>query len=517
MYLLYKKFQFKPKKQCKMSKRYMSIWFCYLSTDWQVLRRPELKGLPFVFAFPVKGRLLVISLNAEAKNLGICSGMAVADAKAMVPDLKVLDDKPGRAAKLLQGLGEWCIRYAPLVALDSPDGLIMDVSGCTHLWGGEHAYLNEIKNRLQSKGYQVSVAIADTIGAAWAVARYGKGNHVIRTGEQTDALLTLPAASLRLETVVLDRLQKLGLCQVGSFISMPRSNLRRRFGESLLLRIQQATGQEEEQIIPICLPATYQERLPCMEPIRTAIGIKIAIQKLLEGLCKQLGAQGLGIRSGLLQCFRLDGQVERVEVGTNRASHNISHLFKLFEIKISQIRPALGIELFVMEALRVEEMDLVQEKLWSAKPGMDDAGVAELLDRLAGKVGTATIHRYLPQAHYWPEQSIKLANSILEKPDLLWKTDRPRPTQLLSRPERVEVTAPIPDYPPMLFIYKGKVHQVKKADGPERIEREWWIDKGTHRDYYNVEDQDGQRYWLFRSGHYNGEKPQQWFIHGFFA
>jgi protein ImuB len=500
-----------------MSKRYMSIWFRYLTTDWLVLRRPELRGQPLVFAFPVKGRMLVMSLNAEAKNMGICPGMAVADAKAIVPDLQVLDDKPGRGAKLLQGLGEWCIRYSPLVGLDVPDGLILDVSGCTHLLRGEQSYLNEIITRLQSRGYQVCAAIADTIGAAWAFARYGKGNPVIASGTHTDALLSMPAAALRLEVPILDRLQKLGLYQIKSFIGMPRSILRRRFGEGLLLRIWQATGQEEEQIKPIILPAAYQERLPCMEPIRTEIGIKIAIQKLLEGLCKQLGIQGLGIRSCALQCFRLDGQVERVEVGTNRASHNISHLFKLFELKIGLIRPALGIELFVMEALRVEEMDLIQENLWSAKPGMDDASVAELLDRLSGKVGAATIHRYLPQAHYWPEQSIKLANSILEKPELHWKMDRPRPTQLLPNPERVEVTAPIPDYPPMLFIYKGKVHQVKKADGPERIEREWWMDSGTHRDYYNVEDQDGQRYWLFRSGHYDGDKPQQWFIHGFFA
>lgn len=500
-----------------MSRRYMSIWFRYLTTDWQVIRRQELKGLPFVFAFPVKGRMLVMALNAEAKNLGVNSGMAVADARALVPDLEVLDDKADRGAKLLKGLGEWCIRYSPLVSLDAPDGLILDVSGCTHLWGGESAYLDEIRNRLQGKGYQVRAAIADTIGAAWAIARYGKDSPVISSGMQSTALLNLPAAALRLESLVLDRLQKLGLNQIGSFITMPKSNLRRRFGAGLLLRLRQATGQEEEQIKPIILPAAYQERLPCMEPIRTATAIKIAIQKLLEGLCCQLGAQGLGIRSCVLQCFRLDGQVERIEIGTNRASHNINHLFKLFELKISQIRPALGIELFIMEALRVEEMDLLQEKLWSAKPRMDDTGVAELLDRLSGKVGAATIHRYLPQAHYWPERSIKLANSIAEKPDLLWKTDRPRPTQLLSMPERVEVTAPIPDYPPMLFIYKGKVHQVKKADGPERIEREWWIDSGTHRDYYNVEDQDGQRYWLFRSGHYDGERPQQWFIHGFFA
>ena len=163
---------------------------------------------------------------------------------------------------------------------------------------------------------------------------------------------------------------------------------------------------------------------------------------------------------------------------------------------------------------------MLQEAIWAGGqglecPGLENQELAELLDRLAAKIGVDKIHRYLPDEHYWPERSVKQATSLTEKASTPWRTDRPRPTLLLSKPALIEVTAPIPDYPPMSFRYQGKLHYIKKADGPERIEREWWIDTGEHRDYYQVEDEAGQRYWLFRSGHYGD--TQQWFIHGFFA
>ena len=500
-----------------MQKRFITIWFRHLTTDWLTLRRPELKNTAFVFATPQHGRKVITATNAIAEGHGVMAGMPVADAKAMVPDIEVFDEKPERVEKLLRGLGEWCIRYTPLVSVDLPDGLILDISGCAHLWGGERAYLKEIVTRLRSSGYDVRAAIADTIGAAWAITRFGKVTPIIESGAQTAAMLPLPAAALRLEPAVLARLHKLGLRTIGSFIGMQRSALRRRFGEGLLLRLAQAVGQAEEYVQPLQVPEPFQERLPCMEPIRTAPGIEIAIQRLLETLCLRLQQEGKGIRTALLKCYRLDGNIQQVEIGTNRATHHTVHLFKLFQLKIASITPALGIELFVLEALKVEDVEPSQEALWAKDPGLDDEGVAELLDRISAKVGAGTIHRYLPDEHYWPERSIRTAPTLQEPPATAWRNDRPRPVKLLARPEAVEVTAPIPDYPPLMFRYKGKAHYIRKADGPERIEREWWLDSGEHRDYYNVEDEEGQRYWLFRSGHYSGAETKQWFLHGYFA
>lgn len=498
-------------------KRYVAIWFRHLTTDWLTLRKPGLKDIPFVIAIPDHGRLRVTATNIRAEKQDIYTGMVVADAKALVPELEVIDNIPGLNERLLKVIGEWCIRYSPIVSVDAPDGLILDISGCAHLWGGEQGYLTEIISRFKARGYDVRAAIADTIGTAWAISRYGKITAIIEPCMQLSVLQSLPPVALRLEQTVLDRLSKLGFRSIGSFINMPRSVLRRRFGTELLLRIDQALGHVEEYRTPIIPIEAYQERLPCLEPIRTATGIEIALQRLLELLCERLQKEGKGVRTATFKGYRIDGKLVQIQIGTNRPTHYIPHLFKLFELKISSIEPALGIELFVLEAPKVEDVPLEQETLWANENnGLDDQNLAELLDRIAGKVGVNTIHRYLPEEHYWPERSIKTTPSLKDRPAISWRTDRPRPVQLLNRPQPIEVTAPIPDYPPMLFRYKDKVHKIKRADGPERIEREWWMDEGEHRDYYNVEDEDGCRYWLFRAGHYSGEQSQ-WFIHGFFA
>jgi len=499
-----------------MHKRFLTIWFRYLSTDWFTRRQPNLRGLPLVLSVPDHGRMMITAANALAEAQAIYAGMMVADARVIIPSLQVLDYKPVLTGKLLKGLAEWCIRYTPLVAIDSPDGLILDITGCAHLWGGEKPYLENIVTRLKTLGYNVHAAIADTIGAAWAIAHFGENYSIVESGGQTTALLSLPPEALRLETDTVERLHKLGLNRINNFIAIPRSALRRRFGPQFIKRLDQALGNEEEMTQPVQPVEPYQERLSCLEPITTAIAIEIALQRLLETLCHRLQQEQKGLRIAFLKCYRVDGNIQKIEIGTNHPTHNTTHLFKLFEIKLDTIEPGFGIELFTLEAQKVEDVSPLQENLWQRKMGLDDISLSELLDRFTGKFGVNHIYRYLPDEHYWPERSIKPALSLNEKSITEWKVDRLRPLQLLSKPEPVEVTAPIPDYPPMLFRYKGMLHKIIKADGPERIEQEWWIQQGQHRDYYYVEDEEGHRYWLFRLGHY-ADESYQWFIHGFFA
>ena len=500
-----------------MEKRFASIWFRYLTTDRHTLRQPGLRAVPFALAVPEHGRMVITEANAEAESQGVIRGMVVADAKAFLPGLEVADDRPGLAGRLLKVLGLWCIRYTPIVAVDPPDGLILDISGCAHLWGGESAYRNDIASRMRSRGFHVRIAVAGTIGMAWAVARFGRTTPIVQSGQEAHALMALPPAALRLEPVVAGRLHKLGLRTVGSFMHMPPSVLRRRFGEGLPLRLRQTLGSEAEPIVPLRPVPPYVERLPCLEPIRTAAGIDIAIQRLLEVLCKRLAGESRGLRTATLTCHRVDGKSVQVGITTSRATASVPHFMKLFGLKVPNIEPALGIELFVLEAPKVEDVDPMQEALWGGVPGLEDAALAELIDRLKGRTGIRAVYRYLPDEHHWPERSFRDASSIVEQPATCWKTDRPRPTRLLPKPEPIEVTAPIPDYPPMLFRHRGEAHSIKRADGPERIEREWWLDAGEHRDYYYVEDDKGRRYWLFRSGHYGDDSPRQWFLHGFFA
>jgi protein ImuB len=497
-------------------KRYASIWFPYLKTDWFSLRQPELSNIAFVLTIPDHGRKLITAANELALKQSIYPGKVAADAKALLPSLQVFDDKPGLAQNLLKRIAEWCIRFSPSVTVDGNDGIIMDSTGCSHLWGGDELYLKHITDRFKEKGYTVRVAIADTIGAAWATARFAKQNLIIEKGQQSVALLDLPPQALRIEYDTVERLNKLGLKLVKDFLSIQRSALRRRFGEHIILRLDQALGNKEELIIPVHPPLPYEERLPCLEPIATAIGIEIALKNLLDTICNRLRRDGKGIRSATLKCFRIDGKLEQISIGTVRASHNTDHLFRLFELKITEIEPALGIELFILEANKVEDHSPTQQKIWNSNKGLQHESISELLDRIKNKIGANAIHRYLPAEHYWPERSVKQAASLDEQPTTEWKIDRPRPLQLLATPEKIEVMAPVPDYPPMNFRYKGKLHKISKADGPERIEQEWWIEQGQHRDYYYVEDEEANRYWLFRLGHYT-DKTYQWFIHGFFV
>lgn len=499
-----------------MEKRFLSIWFRHLVTDWISIRRPELKDTAFVLAAAERGRMVIKSASIKALAIGIETGIVVADARAIFPALDVMDEEPDRVKKLLTALAKWCTRYAPAVAVDLPDGLILDISGCAHLWGGEEDYLRDMMSKLKNSGYNVSAAIADTIGTAWAMAHYGEGSPIVRTGEQIHALLGLPPIALRLEPNIVERMHKLGLYQIGSFIGMPRSVLRRRFGQSLLQRLGQALGEDSELLQPVQVIEPYQERLPCLEPIRTATGIEIAIRKLLESLCLRLQRESKGLRSAVLKAHRVDGQVQQISIGTSFAARNISHLFRLFELKISTIRPGLGIELFLLEAPVVEVLTLEQETLWNISQSKEHNAVLNLLDRIGVRIGMDAIRRYQPDEHHWPERSIRQISSATEKADIPWPENILRPVSLLAKPERIEVTAPVPDYPPMLFIYKKVVHKIRKADGPDRIEQEWWLHQGDHRDYYTVEDEQGSRYWLFRLGHY-GAKNAEWFIHGFFA
>lgn len=500
-----------------MAQRIVSVWFQHLLTDWKCRRQPELREFPFVLAIQERNRRVVKAVNELAKAQGIYTDMVLADAKAILPELQVFDHDPLRAQKLLNDLGEWCIRYTPQVSLDPPDGLFLEASGCTHLWGGEEQYLSDIFLRLRRYGYQVKLAMADTAGTAWALCHFGKDRSaILASGSEAKALSELPPAALRLELPVLERLEKLGFHNIASFIQMPRNALRRRFGQALLTRLDQALGAELEWMEPLRPLSPYQERLPSLEPICTAEGIEIALRTLLETLCERLTRESKGLRRCRLQCYRIDGQVQTQEIATSSASRNIQHLLKLFESRLPLIEPDLGIELFVLEAPLVEELQASQDLLW-ALGSANEKAISELQDRLAGRLGTHELHCYVPQQQHWPEHSIVSQTALVQEPSFPWPLDLPRPSHLLVNPEPIEVSVPMPDYPPLLFAHKGQRYVIKRADGPERIEQEWWKQQGLYRDYYCVEDEKGERFWLFRSGSYNGQEEVKWYLHGFFA
>lgn len=499
-----------------MRKRFVAIWFPFLVTDWMARRNASLKDEPFLLYASERGSMVVKASSKAAYSKGILPGMAVADCRAIFPEIKVMEYPLGKAEELLEALALWCVRFTPLTSIDSPDGIFLDCSGCTHLWQGEASYLAHILQRLKNFGYHVRGAMADTMSAAWAISRFGKRQRIIPPGEQLSALLGLPSKALRLEVSTTEKLEKLGLSTIGHFANMPRPALRKRFGVDLLKRLDQVAGFELEFMQVVQAPKEYQERLDCLEPISTIKGIEIGLELLLNRLCSRLSADGKGLRSAKLTCYRIDGAIQEVSIGTNLPTRDPAHLMKLFELKTGQLQPELGFELFTLEAKTVEPISSDQTMIWGKKENTDVAAVAELLDKVISKRGEQVIRRYLPAEHYWPERSYRLAASLKASKEIEWRTDLPRPIHILSRPHVIDVTVPLPDYPPMLFFYKGERHQITKADGPERVEQEWWLQQGEFRDYYCVEDEAGKRYWLFRSGHIDGGNSR-WYLHGFFA
>ena len=545
-----------------MQKRFVTIWFRHLKTDWFTRRQPSLKTKPFVLAQPEHGRMIVTAVNPSAHAKNVFPGMVVADARTIIQGIHIIDDQPALTDKLLKNLSLWCIRYTPLVAIDPPDGLILDATGCAHLWKGETAYINDITSRLKNFGYHVQAAISDTIGCSWALSRFTKGNTIIKSGDHMNELLPMPPEALRLEQPTAERLHKLGLKHVKDFIGMPRQSLRRRFGDDFLKKLDQALGYEEEFIQPIEEIVQFQERLLSFEPIITLAGIETALTQLLDTICKKLSHEQKGLRAASLKFFMTDGKIQSIEISTTHPTNKAQHIFKLFELKFNTINTEEGIEVFLLEAKKIEDIIVVQEKLWDSEEdplsfrgpcAASDRGtgiinesnkpLAELLDRLKAKFGEGHIKRFVPDQHYWPERSYKIftdaekrqttnekrqtnsdkysrLSSLVSRNILFsneWYAPRPRPLQLLEKPEPIEVTAPIPDYPPMNFRHKGELHKIINADGPERIEQEWWLSDGEHRDYYYVEDEDGRRYWLYRLGHYDADKSYGWFLHGYFA
>lgn len=495
--------------------RILCIWLPHLMADEKERLEPELKTEPFVLTVHEQNRRVVKVVSREARRKGISPQRVLTDCKAIWPALQAFEYEEEEAFRVLKKLADYCICYTPSVALLGNDGLLLDIAGCTHLWTTEQNYLQQLAKNLYAKGYFLRCAIADTIGTAWALCHFGKNGSIVASGQEAKALAPLPPAALRLDAAVVEKFSRLGFTTIGSFLQLPGTALRRRFGQHLLNNLHKALGQQLEVISPIKEHIPYQQRLPALDPVRSPEGIQQAMKQLLEALCKRLQTENKGLRRARLLCYRIDGDLQELEIGTGKASRNVAHLFQLFALQTSQIRPELGIELFLLEATVVEDLPDAQDALWHLSQA-DESLVAELLDRISGKVGEKAIHRYLPDEHYWPERNIREAQHIQDVALSSWRSDLPRPAHLLPQPEPIETVVRIPDYPPLIFIYKGISHLVKKADGPERIEQEWWLQQGLYRDYYCVEDERGARYWLFRSGD-NHDGDAKWFLHGFFA
>ncbi len=467
-------------------------------------------------------RLAVASANRAAQVLGLRPGMPLAHAQAMVPGLEVVAADPEGDADALTDLAAWCLRYSPLTAPDPPDGLWIDATGCAHLHGGEEAMLEDLVGRLGRSGIVARAAIADTPGAAWAMARHVSATiSVVLPAGQVDAVALLPVAALRLPGETVAGLRRLGLDLVGQLVSTPRGPLARRFGAETLRRLDQALGRTPEPITPVVPPEAVQHSLAFPEPLLTAEALRFAIDRLAETVCTGLERAGLGARRLDLLFERVDDATKVLRAGMARPTRDPRHLARLLGERLEEVDPGFGVAAMRLVVALAEPLAPTQATTSLSGDGAAEVDIASLVDRLTARFGAGRVFRAVPVESDVPERSVWRARPLADVGRAAWPPGLRRPVRLIAPPQPVQVLSVLPDQPPAAFTWRRVRHRVRRADGPERIAGEWWRRDGERRavrDYWAVENEDGRRFWLYRRG--DGADPATgdlaWFLHGIF-
>lgn len=505
---------------------------------------------PFATVVAANGRQLLAAVNPAAAAKGLAAGMPLADALSFLPGLATRPAEPAEDEAALRRLAEWCTRYSPWTAPDGADGVKIEITGSAHLWGGEAELAADLSRRLARQGLAHRLAVADTIGAAWAVARCksavktASAAEIVAPGAAREALAPLPVAALRLDPALVQGLHRVGLRRVGEVMAMPRDALARRFGEMVGRRLDEAVGDLPEPLSPLGEAPIRRVRLSFAEPIADPADLARAAERLTQDLVARLAREGMGARRLDLGFHRVDGRVEHIRIGTARPSRDPVHLARLMIGKLDTIDPGLGIEDAILAAFAVEK--LAPEQIPAPLPlpaggarvgarDSDDPDTAPLFDRIGARLGLDALARLEPRGSHIPERA-SVAVPMMEndasrnRPRRPLESEEPRkpprPVRLFAPPEPVEAFWVLPDDPPFLFTWRRRPHRVAQADGAERIAEEWWRPDGglidaagdpdAIRDYYRVEDETGRRFWLFRAG-LPGDPPPRWFVHGLFA
>lgn len=476
----------------------------------------------------VGNALYLTAVNDAAAATGLGTGMALADARAMFPALQVMEEDAAADAALLEQLAGWCLRYTPLVGVVPPDGLVLDITGCAHLFGGEEALRRDLLRRLKAQGFQARAAIADTVGAAHALARHG-GPAVAPPGGAREALRGLPLAGLRLPAETVEGLRQSGFRDIGALYHLPRAPLAARFGAGLWLQLDRALGLQGEAITPRLPPPRFSVEQAFAEPLVRMEDVLTVAEGLALRLTALMEQEGVGARGLELLLFRLDGKLQRLGAGTSRPLRDPAFIRRLFADRLTvcedEYDPGFGYDLVRLCAPEAEKLAPLQAGL---SGGAQEEAVARLVDRLTVRLGEQRVLRPLEQDTHIPEAACVLLPARMAGETSIASPLPPQDTLLAARPLRLfarpqmldDAVAGVPDGPPARFRWRRVLHEVEASEGPERIAMEWWRDRDGQaltRDYFRVACKDGGRFWLYREGLYHETARPRWFLHGIFA
>jgi len=462
----------------------------------------------------------ISAVDAAAKVAGVRTGMPAAKAQALFQGLLMVDADEKADAAALERITLWALaHYSPIVAVDVPNGIVMDTEGADHLQGGEEPMLAGIANRFRGKGLLARVAIADTWGAAHACARAIKRDTVIiPRGDTARAVERLPISLLRLAAKTVDDLRTLGFRTIGELANTPRAPIALRFGQDVGRRLDQMLGRVAEPIDPVRSPDLIEVSRSFQEPIGAAETIDKYVGRLVVQLCEELQRRGLGVRRADLIVDKVDNTRQAIRAGTAKPARDVAWLTKLFRDRTEKIEPGFGIEKLTLAAIMSEPLEEMQKASSLVKDEVKD--ITPLID-IFGNRG-ARVYRLSPVASDVPERSVQRISAAAVDVEATWSRSWPRPVRLLPYPELVDVIALMPDHPPVSVTWKGKRHKVIRADGPERVFGEWWVRNSeleAVRDYFVIEDDTGERLWIYRAGDGvdTATGSHKWFVHGIFA
>lgn len=549
------------------ARRILSIWFPRLGAE-RLLRHGRRDGVerPMAVVGDDHGAQVITAVSALAEQAGLRVGQGVRDATAMCPDLRTAPADPAAEAAFLSSLARWAARFSPWVAPAPPDGLLLDLTGCAHLFGGEAALVARMSDDCTAMGLSVAMAVADTVGAAWALAHYGQdgwgradpqrsGNAIAQEARATrsraarrptpagapaplraailapvgrvrQAIAGLPVAALRLEQAEVAGLARLGLHRVDDIAALPRAALARRFGAGVLRRLDQALGLEAEPISPAGPPLHFAARLSLPEPIGLLSDVTAAIDRILPVLCARLRARGRGARRLRLQAYRTDGTLAVAEVGLARAADTPDRIAPLLQMRAADLEAGFGFDMLRIEAFDTEPLHPTQHRghleagAVAAARGGQDTALDDLLAKLGTRLGPESVTRLHPANSHIPEKAMQVLQAAWSQPHPApWpRPPAPRPV-VMFRPEPVTTPDAADPSPPPSFRWRRRDITLRMAAGPERIAPEWWLDdpdwRSGPRDYWRVEGAGGERLWLFFA--HGGDMPGGWFCHGVFA
>jgi len=517
-------------------RRYLALWFPFLSTDRarrQISPAGRRDERPFVLVEKDRGALRIAALDAQAAGLGLRLGMALTEARALLPDIATAEACLKADAALLHASAAACEMFTPLVALRGEDGLILDITGCAHLFGGEHNLGQSSRRGLHRWGVQTQAAIAGTPESAWVLARFKRGT-IASPGDEEALARALPLAALDQGAETTVALSRAGFRTLGDLAERPSKLLSARFGEGLVTALRRVLGREDIRITPLRPPPEVMAERHFPEPLGLMESLLKTLERLAGDVMAVLEARGEGGRAFEASFFRADGAVRRILIETAQATRDTASLMRLVRLKIEAladpIDPGFGFDALRLAVVRAEPLHAVQAALAGGESTQDQAqGLADLVDRLVARFGRENVLRFVAEDTHDPVRAGGIAPWLTAAPSR-WEAPEPgqppaRPLTLFAHPQSIDVLAEVPDSPPLRFRWRRVLHEVMLAEGPERIAPEWWREApggGDHppatRDYYRVENAQGHRFWIFREGLYEDSTARpRWFMHGLFA